>query len=102
MTREEEDLKIGEWATDDDETFLIVKIDDWPIPGTTMDAPAYYDIYYGGHITYHCEPATQEEIERACKEMLKDPFEYQHVYTAGEYEWELKYITPKGHKPINK
>ena len=29
-----------------------------------------YDIYYQAHITYHCEKAKQEDIERVCAEML--------------------------------
>lgn len=69
-------FKIGDWATDtgNNETFIILKIGDYPIPMTTFEEEAYYDIYYDAHITYHCKKAKQEDIERVCAGMLELEF----------------------------
>ena len=69
-------LKIGDWAYNEytEETFVILKIDDYCIPMTTYSEEAYYDIYYGAHTTHHCRKATQEEIEKECAIMLELEF----------------------------
>ena len=70
------DLKIGDWATDtcSNETFIILKEDEYCIPMTTYSEDAYFDIYYQGHVTYHCQKAKQKDIERVCLEMLELEF----------------------------
>lgn len=66
-------LKIGDWATniETNETFVILKIADAPIIGTTFEEESYYDLFYDTHITYHCRKATRKEIEKKCLEMLE-------------------------------
>ncbi len=66
------DFKIGDWATCGDDTFVIVMIGDYSIPGTTYtEEDSYFDMWWRGYISYHCERATQEDIEKACSEMLE-------------------------------
>jgi hypothetical protein len=64
------EFKIGEWVTCEGYTFVIVHIGDYCLPGTIITETAYFDVWYEGHITYHCEKATQKDIEFACKEMF--------------------------------
>jgi len=65
-------MKIGEWATCGNDTFLIVEIGDYSPGGSTYTDTGYYDLWYCGYLTYHCRKATQEEIESACEEMLNE------------------------------
>ena len=66
------EFKVGQWVTNDqtNDTFIICKIDDAPISGTTYSEEMYYDKDYTTHITYHCRQASQEEIENECKKMI--------------------------------
>jgi len=68
------DFKIGDWVTvqNTDITFVICKIGDYAVPGITYTEPdSYFNMYWAGYISYHCRKATQEEIEKACAEMLE-------------------------------
>jgi len=64
------DFKIGDWVTCDDNTFVICKIADAPVSGTTYSEESYFSMWHEWFITYHCRKATQEEIEKACADML--------------------------------
>jgi hypothetical protein len=70
------EFKIGDWVTDsnDNETFVILKIDDYYYGIAECPELSYYDIYYAGHIVYHCHAAKQKDIELACAEMLNLEF----------------------------
>ena len=70
------EIKIGEWVTDTQtqETFVVLKIDNYPIQGTLESEKCYFDIYYQGHITYHCIRANQIDIEKECQNLLDADF----------------------------
>ena len=67
-------MKVGGWVTNTqtNETFFIAKIGDYHIPQTTEVEEAYYNTNYEPHIIYHCRPATQDEIEVTCTQMLEN------------------------------
>lgn len=68
-------FKIGDWVTAGDGnhayTFVIAKIGDYTPGGSTHSDTGYFDMWWDGVLTYHCRKATQEEIEKACKEMIE-------------------------------
>lgn len=65
-------FKIGDWVTVEDYTFVIVRIGDYAIPGTTYtEEDAYFDMWYQGFVSCHCVEAKQEDIEKACFEMYE-------------------------------
>ena len=56
------ELKVGKWATDNGETFLIVKEGEYCIPMSTFSEDAWFDIYAQGHIKFHCEKAKRKDL----------------------------------------
>jgi hypothetical protein len=67
------EFKVGEWVHDTttNETFVILKIDDYCLSMTTYTDEGYFDIYYEAHAKHLCCKATQEQIEAEAVKMLE-------------------------------
>jgi len=64
------EFKIGDWLTCGDETFFVAKTGEGCVGGSWHTDWGYFDMWHEFYLTYHCEKATQAEIEQACKALL--------------------------------